>query len=90
MDYDAEIRDLKAALIETKLGVAGLATCIAQTLATCDPSSQPILATNLRTWSGTLAQRQRPEAKEIALLFGRAFVDPAWPMSSDTSTIGKS
>ena len=38
MDYEAEIRDLKAALIETMLGVVGLATCIAQTLDTCAPN----------------------------------------------------
>jgi hypothetical protein len=44
MDYEEEIRDLKAALLETKWAVASLGVCIAQTLAACDPKSHTILS----------------------------------------------
>jgi hypothetical protein len=82
MDYEQEIRDLKAALLETKWAVAGLGVCIAQTLATCDPKSRIILSSILRNWMGTMEHRQRSDGMEIALMFGRALVDPAFPFSS--------
>jgi hypothetical protein len=82
MDQDAEIRDLKAALSETKWAVASLAVCIAQTLAEHDPSLQKSLTRTFEQWHRELGSRARPEAKEIAAMFGRAFVDPAFPMSS--------
>jgi hypothetical protein len=82
MDYEAEIKDLKAALLETQWAVAALAVCIAQTLAACDPKSRTILSSTLRDWLGRLEYRARPEAMNIALMFGRALIDPAFPLSS--------
>ena len=82
MDQDAEIRDLKASLLETKLAVAGLVTCIAQTLAESDPKLGARLTRNFEEWHRGLASRPRSDAKEIAVMFGRAFVDHAFPMSS--------
>lgn len=83
MDQEAEIRDLKAALAEIKFGAAGLAVCIAQTLAASDPTFQKRLASTLRDWFGRLESRQQPDAREIALMFGRAFADQAFPLSSE-------
>jgi hypothetical protein len=82
VDYEAEIKDIKAALLETQIGVVGLSVCVAQTLVACDPRSHAMLSNTLRRWLGTLEKRARPEAKEIAVIFGRVFVDPAFPLSS--------
>lgn len=81
MDYEAEINALKASLLETKTAVAGLGVCIAQTLVACDPKSKAILTNNLRDWLGHSQLRGQTHAQEIALIFGRAFVDPAFPLS---------
>lgn len=83
MDHEAEIKALKAALSEHKLAVVGLATCLAQTLAASDPRFRSSLTTTLRNWAGQLEHRGQWEALEIALMFGQAFVDPAFPMSSE-------
>jgi hypothetical protein len=81
MDYEREIRDLKAALLETKTAVAGLGLCIAQTLVACYPKSKAILTNNLRNWLGQSEFRGQTHSQEIALIFGRAFVEPSFPMS---------
>jgi hypothetical protein len=83
MDYEREIRDLKAALLGTKIAVAGLALCIARTLETCDPKSRALLTSQLRDWYGQIELRGMTDAQEIALIFGQNFVDQAFPLSSD-------
>jgi hypothetical protein len=82
MDYETEIRDLKAALLETKMAVAGLGVCIAQTLERYDPKLRPILTSNLRDWLGQARFREQTHVQEVVLMLGHAFVDPAFPLSS--------
>ena len=50
MAHGAEIRDLKAALLETKWAVATLAVCIAQTLAESDPKLGERLTRTFAEW----------------------------------------
>ena len=95
MNHDREIRtlkneinDIRAALVETRFGVAGLVTCIAQTLAESDPKMGERSTKNFQEWYRHLGSRPRTEAKEIGVLFGRAVVDPAFPFSSKLSIIG--
>jgi hypothetical protein len=81
MDYEQEIRSLKASLFEHKLAMVGLAVCIAQTLDASDPKFRSSLTTTLRAWLGRLQFRQQKDAEEVALMFGQAFVEPSFPMS---------
>jgi hypothetical protein len=81
MDHDVEIRDLKASLLETKLALVGLVTCIARTLAESDPKLAERLTRTFEEWHRGLSSRPRSDAREIAVMFGRAFVDPAFPLS---------
>jgi hypothetical protein len=83
MTVEEEIRDLKASLLETRIGAVSLLVCVVQSLAEVDPTLRERVASNLRQWHGRAANRARPEARQMAEMFGQALVDPAFPMSSD-------
>lgn len=82
MDHEREIRDLKASLEETKFAVAALAVAVAEAVADSDPTFQKRLTSKLRNLVGSVSNRQMADAQDIVLMFGRAFVDPAFPLSS--------
>jgi hypothetical protein len=82
MDYEAEIKELRAALLESMLGAAALVTCVVQSLGEADPSLQARFASNLRRWHGRASNRARQEAKVMAEMVGQTIIDPAFPMSS--------
>jgi hypothetical protein len=85
MNYETEINELKAALLESMLGAAGLVTCVVQSLGEVDPRMQERVSMHLRQWHRNTLNRPRKEAKILAEMVGRAIDDPAFPTSSGTS-----
>ena len=83
MDYEQEIRGLKASLQETKFAVAQLAVFLADVAAHSTPTFRERLSSNVQSLWGSVSNRQMEDARDIVLMFGRAFVDPAFPLSSD-------
>ncbi len=83
MDYEQEIRDLKVSLEETRFAMVKLAVFLAEVASHSTPTFRERLSSNLQSLLGSVANRQTEDARNIVLLFGRALVDPAFPLSSD-------
>jgi hypothetical protein len=83
MDHEQEILDLKISLEETKFALVKLAVFLAEVASHSTPTFRQRLASNLQNLLGSVSNRQTEDARNIVLMFGRALVDPAFPLSSD-------